>query len=958
MSRLCLLGFLAALGCTTSFDLTALPGRDASSDITLDVAALDVALDAATAPDATTPTCGAAGRPCCTNSPAPCAPGTICNEGLCVSCPGTTVACAGVCVDPQTSLSHCGRCGNACPSGQSCLGGTCSLVCPTGLTACGDRCVDLRSNGANCGACGISCEGGRLCQLGSCQVSCAPGQTECAGACADLQNSTTHCGRCGAACAPANAVGRCAMGTCGVARCAPGFADCDGQESNGCERALDTVTDCGRCGVACALPNATSACAAGACAVAMCNPGFRDCDGNPANGCEADITRDAFHCGRCANQCPAAGGVPVCNGGVCGTSSVMCQAGRAECGGGSATDCETDITTTQNCGRCANACAIPNASARCGANGCALDACNPGFANCDGNLANGCEVNLAQSATNCGACNNACPSRPNAAVECAAGQCRLGACSQGFADCDRSAANGCEVDLRSSPTSCGACGLRCSAPNATGACVSGQCAIGACNPGYANCDGNLGNGCEVDLRESATNCGTCGNACVLPNARPRCEQGTCRVASCNDGFADCDRNPANGCEVNTRSATQHCGGCDNACAVPNGTALCESGRCGVGTCAAGFRDCDNNAGNGCETSLNSTSNCGACGRVCPGGTTCANGSCVTVCPPAQVVCGGACVDVLTNPAHCGACGTTCPGAPNASAACEAGRCRIVCAAGFDDCDGDPSNGCEASLLTDRAHCGQCRRACENRPNAEATCSAGSCVLTCAPAWRNCDGDPGNGCEVDTASDPGNCGACLQRCPRRDRTMPFCRGGSCGFECVPGWANCDGDPDNGCEADLVNSALHCGRCREICGLQSCRGGVCTGCNAMRTTLSSCEPTGGIITSERCSIDLSMDPTNCGVCGVACPSMGTRVPHGTLSGTCDRGACGLTCDAGWANCDGAWQTGCEVNTTCDREHCGGCSARTGSFTCVGNTVCCNGVCEMGSRPTCNLSAPGCR
>jgi hypothetical protein len=128
--------------------------------------------------------------------------------------------------------------------------------------------------------------------------------------------------------------------------------------------------------------------------------------------------------------------------------------------------------------------------------------------------------------------------------------------------------------------------------------------------------------------------------------------------------------------------------------------------------------------------------------------------------------------------------------------------------------------------------------------------------------------------------------------------------------------------------------------------------------MRTTLSSCEPTGGIITSERCSIDLSMDPTNCGVCGVACPSMGTRVPHGTLSGTCDRGACGLTCDAGWANCDGAWQTGCEVNTTCDREHCGGCSARTGSFTCVGNTVCCNGVCEMGSRPTCNLSAPGCR
>ncbi|MFO0624189.1 MAG: hypothetical protein U0325_01115 [Polyangiales bacterium] len=949
MRYLCLLGLLAALGCTTSFDLAGLSGRDAASDIGLDVTLID---------DVTASTCGTAGRPCCTNSPAPCGPGTICNEGFCATCPGTTVACSGVCVDPQTSLTHCGRCGNACPSGQSCVGGDCTLICPVGLNACGGRCVDLRLNGANCGACGIACEGGRLCQQGACDVSCAQGQVNCNGACVDVQTSVAHCGRCGAACAPSRAVASCTRGACGIASCAPGFADCDADASNGCERAIDTVTDCGRCGAACALANAEAACTAGACQVARCNPGFFDCDGNAANGCEVDINRDAFHCGRCGNRCGATSGVAVCVGGVCGTSSAMCAPNRAECGGSSPTDCETNITTPQNCGRCANTCAIPNATSRCEAGACALNECATGFANCDTGLANGCEVNTASDPANCGGCGVVCAQRANATAACVAGRCRIGACNQGFADCDGNADNGCEADLRSGAQTCGTCGTRCNAPNGTAACVSGQCTIGACNAGFANCDGNLGNGCEVNLRESATSCGTCGNACVLPNARPRCEQGTCRVAACNEGFADCDGNPANGCEVDTRSAAQHCGQCNSACVVPNGAPLCMAGRCRVGSCATGFRDCDGNPANGCETNLNSTANCGGCGQACATGTTCADGRCVSVCPPGQSVCNGACVDLRSSPTNCSACGQVCPSAPNAAPACEDGRCRVVCAAGYGDCDGNPANGCETSLLTSRSHCGQCGRACENRPNAEATCSAGSCTLSCAVGWRNCDGDGNNGCEVDTASDPGNCGGCLQRCPRRDHTLPFCRGGSCGFECLAGWANCDGNPDNGCETDLVNSPLNCGQCLGVCVARECRGGVCTGCLSSRSNFTSCEPVGGIITQERCATNLQSDLSHCGACGIACPSNGARVPHGTMNGTCTAGACGLTCDAGWANCDGAWQSGCETNITCDRDNCGGCNVRGAPTACSDGAVCCNRVCEPRDRPTCNLSAPGCR
>lgn len=38
----------------------------------------------------------------------------------------------------------------------------------------------------------------------------------------------------------------------------------------------------------CSLPHASASCMAGACAVSACQTGWRDCDGNPANGCEEE----------------------------------------------------------------------------------------------------------------------------------------------------------------------------------------------------------------------------------------------------------------------------------------------------------------------------------------------------------------------------------------------------------------------------------------------------------------------------------------------------------------------------------------------------------------------------------------------------------------------------------------------------------------------------------------------
>ena len=79
--------------------------------------------------------------------------------------------------------------------------------------------------------------------------------------------------------------------------------------------------------------------------------------------------------------------------------------------------------------------------------------------------------------------------------------------------------------------------------------------------------------------------------------------------------------------------------------------MSAGGVCGLGMCNAGFADCDNNAGNGCEVNTNTDkNNCGGCGKVCMNGNSCSNGACLsvavgTVCGKVNmsgILCGGNC----------------------------------------------------------------------------------------------------------------------------------------------------------------------------------------------------------------------------------------------------------------------------------------------------------------------------
>ncbi len=417
-----------------------------------------------------------------------------------------------------------------------------------------------------------------------------------------------------------------------------------------------------------------------------CATGCRDdmacaADGGTSPRCDT-TTRQCVAC--VTNEHCAAG--TVCVGNVCVmgcTTERPCPSGQTCCDAA----CVDTTTSIAACGACGNRCMVPNAMPACTNGTCTVGTCTAPNANCDGNATNGCEVNTATDTAHCGACGMACAARPNTTATCAAGMCQY-TCAMGFADCDADPSNGCETNTGTSASHCGACGRVCNPPNATAACAMGQCTIAACTMGFGDCDSNPTNGCETDTRTATAHCGACGTSCPgAPNAVPACALGTCAL-TCTAGFADCDGNATNGCEADTRTSTAHCGGCGRTCSASNSTLVCMASTCTLTGCAAGFANCDGNVANGCET------------------------------------------DTRTTVTHCGACGTTCPARANSVTSCAAGACQYACAAGFNDCDDNPGNGCETMGACVYSACSAVPR---TRPSGVYTVTSGG-----APWQAYCD----------------------------------------------------------------------------------------------------------------------------------------------------------------------------------------------------------------------------
>lgn len=423
----------------------------------------------------------------------------------------------------------------------------------------------------------------------------------CGANCTDTQVDPRNCGACFRDCANLPGVdpslARCMAGFCQVGMaCLPNRADCDRDASNGCETDLGTAANCGACGTMCAEPNPI-----------------------------------------CTMQ-PADGGVARFR---CGTGCVAPTPDRC------LMVCVDLQSSPRNCGLCGSVCpAAANATAACNAGRCGLS-CNAGFGDCDGNAVNGCETNTRTSAVHCGMCGNVCPGVVGASPACNNGVCGI-ACVAPQGDCDGNVMNGCETDTRTSVTNCGACGRSCApGANATPTCMASACGL-ACNMGFANCNASLVDGCEIDTTSNRSHCGGCGRVCAaVANATPTCTMSSCG-ATCNAGFGNCDNNIVNGCEINLNTSPLNCGACGTVCPIPaNGTATCALGVCGA-SCSAGFGNCDGNIANGCEVDTNnSNSHCGGCGMVCaaPANATtqCGAGRCVITCDNGFTLSGAVCV---------------------------------------------------------------------------------------------------------------------------------------------------------------------------------------------------------------------------------------------------------------------------------------------------------------------------
>ena len=146
-------------------------------------------------------------------------------------------------------------CPDACPPGQSCIGGrcvpsSCTDGCPAGQTCCGSVCTSTRNDPANCGACGTICAPhGDTCLAGTCScngaAACSIERSCCPGlGCIDTMGDPTHCGGCTAVCEPDV---ECLAGACGGS-CVTGCPD---------------------------VPHGQTACAGEGCALATCDEAGR-----------------------------------------------------------------------------------------------------------------------------------------------------------------------------------------------------------------------------------------------------------------------------------------------------------------------------------------------------------------------------------------------------------------------------------------------------------------------------------------------------------------------------------------------------------------------------------------------------------------------------------------------------------------------------------------------------------
>jgi hypothetical protein len=111
-------------------------------------------------------------------------------------------------------------------------------------------------------------------------------------------------------------------------------------------------------------------------------------------------------------------------------------------------------------------------------------------------------------------------------------ECSIAACAPRYDNCDEKASTGCETNLYETKTHCGSCGIDCTTQNVLNAsdieCGGAACYVKTCNTGWFDCNGVFPDGCEVPAAQLAIDNSNCGNCRVKCGAGQSCVDGTCQ----------------------------------------------------------------------------------------------------------------------------------------------------------------------------------------------------------------------------------------------------------------------------------------------------------------------------------------------------------------------------------------------------------------------------------------------
>lgn len=540
--------------------------------------------------------------------------------------------------------------------------------------------------------------------------------------------------------------------------------------SGDCVRFDNDGLHCGGCGLAC---SDTEACLDSECA---CREGFADCDGDPRNGCEAELDRDLDHCGECGEVCE--GSTPACLSGSCGAC-------------GSASDCPAPLECQSGVACEEGACIYELSDDRCLIDSTCYAAGDP------------------RPGVPCQACNPA--SNPddwsaNAGASCAVACMDSSLCDAG-GDCGGGTMRDCNDGLSCTADSCDADRDACTQTLTSGCLIEGACVDAGADPG------NICRACVPDESTSAYT--HVVGECTAVGDRPgTCVSGMCMPTTESDctidgtDYSNGDPGPSP-CLVCNRALSRTAWSArDNGSECMDGpsSGFCVSGVCQSSDCecfiagacvAADTRDPSDDC-QWCQPPPNRDYGDVTDGETCSGGR-CLAGTCTTC----DCFIDGACfASGAVNPANpCQRCagpgewideveGSFCPGGH-----CIAGSCDLDC-----DCfvglfcyefgDENPANECEfcsidsASSFSDKA---------DGTPCGTGMCNSGACTIPPAgdciidmASYNNGDPNPANECE--------ECNAALSASAWSPREVGyFCDGGT-SFGCDGAGTCCTDSPE--------------------------------------------------------------------------------------------------------------------------------------------------------------------